>query len=125
PRHRGFPGRASFKGGYRARPPCLTPSPRCPDHANRRRHRRVGVTPVPTVVRSLAFLLFVTLMGCAAAGPSPTSPSPPAAQSAPARTPAPKTLVVAALNPIKAFGAWTTNLAGGALAYNEVHSAGL
>jgi peptide/nickel transport system substrate-binding protein len=77
------------------------------------------------MIRTLTFLLLFALVGCAAAGPSPTAPSPPAAQSAPDQTPTPKTLVVAALNPIKAFGAWTTNLAGGALAYNELHSAGL
>lgn len=72
----------------------------------------------PGWVCSLVLLL---LIGC---GPSPQGGLPPSSGTGagPAAAAQPKTLVVAAMNPIKAFGDWSDSQSGGSLTLAEIHS---
>jgi peptide/nickel transport system substrate-binding protein len=69
----------------------------------------------------LYWLVIVLLIGCSPVGPEAAT-RPGGTAEAPER---PKTITVAARNPVRAFGTWSISSTGGTFALNEIHSAPL
>lgn len=66
----------------------------------------------------VSWMALLMLVACAPAGPAPG-----ASGTGPLGAPeAQKTITVVALNPVRAFGSWSTSSTGGTFALNEIHS---